>query len=121
MCSGSELDYTVAGFETADICVTVTIKKSNMNILELPDEVLIQILGYLNSKDNLKRTLLVCQRFYRLSKDPNVLKDLHLNWSFYIDRNFRRHCRWSCDQSDWISESLMEILSQFYASNFAFP
>ena len=83
MCSGSEHDYTVAGFETADIYVTVTIKKSNMNILELPDEVLIQILGYLPSKDILKRTLLVCQRFYRLSKDPTLITEVtveNLRW-----------------------------------------
>ena len=52
-------------------------KKENVKI-DLPDEILIKILGYMKKTDVFKSIALTCKRFYNLSLDPSIIKSLSL-------------------------------------------
>ena len=51
------------------------------NLLQLPDEILLKIMGYLSNKDVLKNLAQVPKRFRRLSKDPHLIKKIVLNFA----------------------------------------
>ena len=48
-------------------------------ICELPEEVLLQIFGHLTTFEILQKIALVCKKFYRLSKDPYLIKEVILH------------------------------------------
>ena len=51
------------------------------NLLQLPDEILLKIMGFLSNKDVLKNLAQVSKRFHRLSKDPHLIKRIVLNFA----------------------------------------
>ena len=46
------------------------------NFMDLPDETLLKIMGYLSNKDVLKNVGQVSKRFHRLSRDPFLIKKI---------------------------------------------
>ena len=46
------------------------------NFMELPDEILLKIMGYLSNKDVLKNLAQVSKRFHELSRDPHLIKKI---------------------------------------------
>ena len=46
------------------------------NFMDLPDEILLKIMGYLSNKDVLKNVGQVSKRFHRLSRDPFLIKKI---------------------------------------------
>ena len=44
----------------------------------IPDEILLEIMGYLSTKDILKNLAQVSKRFHRLSKDPQLITKIEL-------------------------------------------
>ena len=49
-----------------------------MQILELPEEVLVKIFRRCSTYEIFKRLALVCTNFYRISKDAEVIKEIKL-------------------------------------------
>ena len=62
-------------------------KHSNkvMNILELPQEILLHIFGYLSSHDILRRVAAVCKNFKLLTQDQLLIKDIYIKGNEYPD------------------------------------
>ena len=56
-----------------------------MNILELPQEMLTKIFGYLSSHDILRRVAAVCKNFKLLTHDQLLIKDLYIKGIEYPD------------------------------------
>ena len=52
------------------------------NLLQLPDEIMLKIMGFLSNKDVLKNLAQVSKRFHRLSKDPHLIKRIVLRVEF---------------------------------------
>ena len=53
--------------------------KSNMNLMELPNECLLKILGYLSNFDVLGNVARVCKRFYELSQDQHLIRKIEVD------------------------------------------
>ena len=53
------------------------IKKENVKV-DLPDEIWIKILGFMNKTDVFKSFALTCKHFNKLSLDPSIIKSLSL-------------------------------------------
>ena len=47
-------------------------------VTDLPDEVLLNVFGYLSTHEVLKHIALVCKHFQRLSKDSSLIKEIYL-------------------------------------------
>ena len=64
-------------------------EKNIENLTEqLPDEILLKIMGYLSNKDVLKNLAQVSKRFHRLSKDTQLITKIELKNSSY-NKNFK--------------------------------
>ena len=50
----------------------------SMKVIELPDEVLLKIFGYMSTYKILRHIALVCKHFQRLSKDSSLIKEIYL-------------------------------------------
>ena len=55
--------------------------------LVLPNEIWLQIFGYLSTYDILKNVSLVCRHFYHLCQDKSLIKELILRNNSCIDVN----------------------------------
>ena len=55
----------------------IRMEETSKNV-ELPDEVLLKILNYMETKDVFGSFALVCKRFNNLTKDPNAIRFLHV-------------------------------------------
>ena len=49
------------------------------NIMELPNECLLEIMSYLSSYDILRNMAGVSKNFHKLSQNPLLISNLHLN------------------------------------------
>ena len=63
----------------------VTNKKAKKELMDLPDEIWIRILGFLKKTDVFKSFALTCKHFNRLSLDPSIIKSLTLEKMDYLD------------------------------------
>ena len=57
-----------------------------IGITSLPDEILLNIFGYLSTYDILRKVSLVCKTFNRITKDPYLIKEVFVS---YERRNFQ--------------------------------
>ena len=64
--------------DTMELSGEVLDDYKSMDIRELPDEILLKIFDYLPTCDVFKRVALVCKRFYRLTKEPILVKEIYL-------------------------------------------
>ena len=62
--------------------VSKTEENVKMNIMNFSDEVIVNIFRYLPTYDILRKIPVVCQRFYRLSKDSTIIKELYVCGKF---------------------------------------
>ena len=50
------------------------------NSMKFPDEILLKIFQHLSTHDILKSVAFVCYDFYRLSKDPTLITEIHVKF-----------------------------------------
>ena len=58
------------------------VEKKTVNFEELSDEMLLLIMGHLSTSDILRQMGSVCKRFYRLSREQNLIKQIVIIVSF---------------------------------------
>ena len=58
--------------------------KSNMNLMELPNECLLEILGYLSNFEVLRKVALVSKRFYKLSQDQDLIRKIEVDFETWV-------------------------------------
>ena len=58
--------------------------KSNMNLMELPNECLLKILGHLSNFEVLRIVALVSKRFYKLSQDQHLIRKIEVNFETWV-------------------------------------
>ena len=58
--------------------------KSNMNLMELPNECLLKILGYLSNFEVLRKVALVSKRFYKLSQDQHLIRKIEVDFETWV-------------------------------------
>ena len=84
---------------------TAAMEKNFME--ELPDEILLKIMGYLSNKDVLKNVTLVSKRFHRLSKDPHIIKKIEFKSSEFS-------FGWSLLNYTWTDERKEKFYNDFF-------
>ena len=62
-------------YKESDLKNLIAVENKVQNIMDLPDEILLKILGYLSNIDILRKMAPVSKRFYRLSWDQNFIKN----------------------------------------------
>ena len=77
------------------------------NIMELPDEILLKIMGYLSNKDVLKNLAQVSKRFHELSRDPYLIKKIEF-------KSIEFTYRWMFLSWNWNDERKEKYFNDFF-------
>ena len=86
----------------------VAIENKIRNVMDLPEEILLKIMGHLSTSDILKKMAPVCKRFYRLSRDKNLVKQIKfksLELSFH-----QRTSSWTEERKEKYYSDFFEVL-----------
>ena len=75
---------------------------------QLPDEILLKIMGHLSTSDILKKMALVSKRFNRLSRDQNLIKRIEFK-SFELTSR-RRTRSWTEERMEKFYNDFFEVL-----------
>ena len=68
-------------------------KKSNMKLMELPNECLLKILGYLSNFDVLKNVAVVSKRFHGLSQDKHLIRKIEVDSESWPENQKEEYCK----------------------------
>ena len=75
--------------------------KFSTNLMELPDECLLKILGYLSNFDLLRKVAVVSKKFHELSQDRHLIRKIEVNSQF-----------WPMDQKEEYCNGFLEVLNR---------
>ena len=75
------------------------------NFMDLPDEILLKIMGYLSNKNILKNVAQVSKRFHRLSRDPFLIKKIE-----FMIPEFTYQWSWTDERKEKYFNDFFEVL-----------
>ena len=85
----------------------VTIENEIRNVMELPDEILLKIMGHLSTSDILKQIARVNKRFYRLSRDQDLIKQIKFK---SLELSFHQPSSWTEERKQKYYSDFFEVL-----------
>ena len=85
----------------------VTIENEIRNVMELPDEILLKIMGHLSTSDILKQIARVNKRFYRLSRDQDLIKQIKFK---SLELSFHQTSSWTEERKQKYYSDFFEVL-----------
>ena len=80
-------------------------------LADFPDEILLKIFRCLKTYDILRNVALVCRRFYRLSKDHNLLREFQFSSKsdLHEKKSFRKNAFNAFNQSRCLTKLTIEM------------
>ena len=82
--------------------------------MDLPDEILLKIMGYLSNKDVLKNLAQVSRKFHGLSRDPHLIKKIEFKSIEFTEFTYRwmfLSWNWSNERKDKYFNDFLQVLS----------
>ena len=73
--------------------------KFSTNLMELPDECLLKILGYLSNFDLLRKVASVSKKFHKLSLDRHLIRKIEVNSQFWPMDQKEEYCNGFLEKS----------------------
>ena len=86
----------------------VTSENEIRNVMELPDEILLKIMGHLSTSDILKQIARVNKRFYRLSRDQDLIKQIKFK---SLELSFHQPSSWTEERKQKYYSDFFEVLA----------